>query len=101
MTVVVNHAELNLLENGEFVRFKVASDCALVASRNFTFNIAIALMSFSTAHFTFSGINDTLSLDDRAQMAHNNLGVNVFFTWGILGHEGKNRLAVIAGIFLF
>ena len=44
-----------------------------------------------------SGVNTNLSLDDRVQMAHNNLGVNVFFTWGVLGHEGKNRLAVIAG----
>lgn len=41
--------------------------------------------------------NDSFSFDKRVQMLHNSLGTNVFFTWGVIEHEGSNRLAVIAG----
>jgi hypothetical protein len=38
-----------------------------------------------------------VTFDQRVQKLHNKLGVNVFFTWGVIEQEGQNRLALIAG----
>lgn len=41
--------------------------------------------------------NHSVSFDERVQMLHNNLGLNVFFTWGVIEHGGNHQIAVIAG----
>ena len=42
---------------------------------------------------------DKPSFDERVQVLHNNLGLNVLFTWGVIDLEGQNRLAIINGGF--
>jgi len=41
--------------------------------------------------------DSSLSFDWRVQKLQNQLGVDVFFTWGVIEKEGRNHLALIAG----
>jgi hypothetical protein len=38
-----------------------------------------------------------VTFDQRVQKLQSKLGVNVFFTWGVIEQEGQNRLALVAG----
>ena len=44
-----------------------------------------------------NSIESDISFEERVQILHNKLGLNAFFTWGVIEHEGRNRMAVIAG----
>ena len=37
------------------------------------------------------------NFDSRVQKLQNGYGVDVFFTWGVIEQEGKNKLAIVAG----
>ena len=41
--------------------------------------------------------NDILSFDKRMQILQNELAVNVFFRHGLFRHDGRKRLAIVAG----
>eukprot|EP00094_Tigriopus_californicus_P013393 TCALIF_12954-PA protein Name:"Similar to ECE1 Endothelin-converting enzyme 1 (Homo sapiens)" AED:0.20 eAED:0.20 QI:0/0/0/0.71/1/1/7/0/1168 len=55
------------------------------------------LVAYSGGWNLSNNYNHSVGFDDRVQMLHNNLGLNVFFTWGVIEHGGSHQIAVIAG----
>lgn len=56
-----------------------------------------AIVSFAGGWKLTGAHNASVSFDERVRTVHNKLGLNVFFTWGVIDHNKANRVAIIAG----
>lgn len=56
-----------------------------------------AIVGFSGGWNLTANWNASMDLEDRINFVQNKLGLDVFFTWGVIEHESGNRLAIVAG----
>lgn len=56
-----------------------------------------AIVGFAGGWHLTGQYNESMSFQERVGILHNKLGLNVFFTWGVIDHNRANRLAIIAG----
>ncbi len=56
-----------------------------------------AIVAYAGGWNISGNYNGSVDFDERVRIVHNQLGLDVLFTWGVVEHNSSNSIAVIAG----